>query len=127
PSWVPASRYPDIVSWMNDAVRLLQLFAHVLAWSRVERCGWSWLGIGRVGECRAAMADGPVGLALLRARWEWAIWRLPMTLALAISSFEAAATYRSRKHTSRRGDCYRKQRQFVVGALVPGDAAISSA
>src|ERR1700722_1712963 len=39
---------------MDDAVRPVQLFTQVLAWSRVERRRWSWLGLtGRLGEYRA--------------------------------------------------------------------------
>jgi hypothetical protein len=30
---------------MDDAVRPVQLLAQVLAWSRVERRRWSWLGL----------------------------------------------------------------------------------
>src|ERR1700729_332242 len=46
---------------MDDAVRPVQLFAQVLAWSRVERRRWSWLGLtGRLGEYRAG-DDGDPG------------------------------------------------------------------
>ena len=39
---------------MDDAVRPVQLFAQLLAWSRVERRLWSWFGLtGRLGEYRA--------------------------------------------------------------------------
>ena len=50
---------------MDDAVRLVQLFAQVLGrrsrlgtgrilnWNRADRRRWSWRQVGRLGECRA--------------------------------------------------------------------------
>ena len=44
---------------MDDAVRPVQLFAQVLAWSRVERCRWSWVGLTGRRERLPNVSDGP--------------------------------------------------------------------